>query len=475
MPRKGQTVKDHPLVVGESKTQKGYTVFKNTDEELVKKIKNIKADMPKDTWVESGHWHGTTGECRKEKKLNDKQFLCVDSVGHYFIKNADDFKDTTKENILEKINKEFNAAEVLNNSLSPMFTKDGFASVKFERYDTYYSKRWPDYEENKEKIEERMTYDEMGRINAVESGVHFSSWDGLILIESDNIGGSSMFCYINEDGNVENRDHNYDIKDVIGNKEKTKKDLIDLILPNIPEGNYENYGNKWFTSSKCFILNKVEEGETVRPGYGNKEGNPVFDITVLESQGNGKYGGRWKRNVTKPKSSKPSSRDHLLSKILPLINELEWRKDEVIDMNEYIDYSKIPGEEAPKKRVQKTKINEDDFSDVFDWSGENIDEFREDFDIDGLIKATKSLSNGIVGDNDDTIKGTVRYMLGEWGLPSFSFNKGEEAPDHSDYKALVKLPNGINLTFEVAEGDACEITNSHSIYYTDIVNLEIVE
>lgn len=60
-------------------------------------------------------------------------------------------------------------------------------------------------------------------------------------------------------------------------------------------------------------------------------------------------------------------------------------------------------------------------------------------------------------------------------LPSFSFDKGDKQPNHDKFKGLVKYPFGINCTYEVAEGDACEITWAHSIYYTDVVDFEIVE
>ena len=59
-------------------------------------------------------------------------------------------------------------------------------------------------------------------------------------------------------------------------------------------------------------------------------------------------------------------------------------------------------------------------------------------------------------------------------IPSFSFNKGEAQPDHSDFLGLIKLPHGCRFAFEVEEGDACEITWAHSIYNTDIVFFKFV-
>jgi hypothetical protein len=89
--------------------------------------------------------------------------------------------------------------------------------------------------------------------------------------------------------------------------------------------------------------------------------------------------------------------------------------------------------------------------------------------------ALSNIENSIeIGHNEEIVKEIVTDYLYECDLPSFSFNKGECQKNHSKYKGLVKLPHGCNLTFEVEEGDVCEITWAHSIYSTDIVNFELV-
>ena len=379
--------------------------------------------------------------------------------------------------MLEKINDKFNVADVLNEILAPLYTRDGYGTITFEKYDTHYKNKWPDYDE--EKMKSHMgRYDSHGRIVASIKGAHLDTWHGLILIEGD-LDGNAMFCHLTEDGNIVNRDYNFDIKNYLDNELKTREDLVNEIISNIPDVPYEHYGNKWFSRKYAFILNKVEPGETHRNG--GIEGKVVFNISKLEHRGDGKYGDNRSGKANKPKVTTKVNRDHLLAHILPLVNSMEFGSE--ISISKFIDMRVLDTEEAvqvPVKRIQKTKINESKYSEIFDWT---TPELREEYfyendneNIQKLIKATENFSNGIdIGDNEDIILELVEDFVGESDLPSFSFDKGEAQPEHDDYKGLVKLPNGVNLSFEVAEGDACEITWAHSIYYTDVVNLKIIE
>ena len=148
---------NHPLVLGRcaknSEEGEGYTIFKNTNEELVKKIKAV--TVPADTWIEkSGGWphNGAKGVCKVDRQLNDTQFLCVDEHGHYFLKEADTFEESSKKDLLQKINDEFSAADILTESLGTLYTSNGYGVVTFEMYDTHLKNRWADFEEKKDRI-----------------------------------------------------------------------------------------------------------------------------------------------------------------------------------------------------------------------------------------------------------------------------------------------------------------------------------
>jgi hypothetical protein len=73
-----------------------------------------------------------------------------------------------------------------------------------------------------------------------------------------------------------------------------------------------------------------------------------------------------------------------------------------------------------------------------------------------------------------TVINHLTGILESCDLPSFSFNKGEIQETHDDFKGLAKLPHGCNFTFGICEGSAEEISWAHSIYCTDIVDVELV-
>ena len=93
----------HQLVLGtcakNSEEGEGYTIFKNTNQDIVGQIKAM--NVPSDTWIEDGFMTGAKGNCKIDKKLNDKQFLCIDEHGHYFVKDSESFKDTNRKDLLE--------------------------------------------------------------------------------------------------------------------------------------------------------------------------------------------------------------------------------------------------------------------------------------------------------------------------------------------------------------------------------------
>lgn len=315
-----ETIEKHPLVIGESKTNSGYTVFKNTDEELVKKIKAL--NVPSDTWIENGFMTGAKGKCRVDKKLSDTQFLCVDEHGHYFVKDADSFEDTNREELLNKINTEFNVADYLNKNLN-LYSHSGHEKISFEHYKEYF-KRFPDYEENIERVDFMMSgYDSHGRINSKFSGVALYTFESIVLVEGDNLSSSSMFCYFNEDGNIENRDYNFDIKKFLNNKPKTKEDLIQEIIDEIPDVEYKFYGNKWYANNFAFVLDEEAKGQEFDEH--RYEGNIVFKITKLHHKSGDNYASRYSGVKARiPKQFEVVGREHILNKILPLVNEMKY-------------------------------------------------------------------------------------------------------------------------------------------------------
>jgi hypothetical protein len=465
-----ETNKNHPLVLSVTKqnrdTGEGHTIFKNTDEVLIAKIKAL--NVQSDTWIE----HHRSGECKIVQVLNEKQRLCVDESNIYFLKNVEDFESTRKENLLNNINSKFNAASQLNKSLGDLYTSDGYRKVTFTGTKAkLLGAAWQSY----------------GEVSYEELGIRLETHGGIKLYEG-LIGGRGMNCHFNEEGNIINRDYDFNIRELLDNKSKTRKDLVEEILKCIPDVPYENYGNKWFYSGGkkknswdnsdgfALVINKPENSEK------DKKNNfrVVFDVTRYDHISGDNFGD-WQGKIKKPKTVKPSSREEILLKILPLVNTLHWFGEE-IDLSPYIDLKKF--EVAPEekktivKRVQKTKLKEKSFDDIYDFTNGDYDiydYFEDENERKKLFQALLNIECGIEpGESEDIIKDLIIDFLKNGDLPSFSFDKGQKQENHDKYKGLVKLPHGCNFTFKVAEGDACEITWAHSIYSTDVVEFELV-
>jgi hypothetical protein len=295
-----ETKEKHPLVLGPSKTESGYTVFKNVDEELVSKIKAL--NVPSETWIESNWLSGAKGVCRIDKKLNDNQFLCVDEHGHYFVKDANSFEDTNRNNLLNKINNEFSVADYLNENMK-LFTHSGYAHIKFLSSKTDES------------------YDALGRVSKTEIGYELDTYDGITLKELSGKWCSIMFCFFNEEGNIENRDYNIDFKDYFENKPKTREDLINGISSLIPDVEYKHAGNKWFSNSFAFVLDESGDEEDDED---DKEDDEIiiFRLNKLPHKSGDNYGDRYYK-ARVPLKFTEVKRDSILERIIPLINKLE--------------------------------------------------------------------------------------------------------------------------------------------------------
>ena len=425
-----------PRVIGPSKTEGGYTVYKNPNEEMVAEIKAYKPNTGTfDMWYHK--------DSKIEKDLGGGQLLCIDKDGEYFVCKSEDIEDSGSDKYITEINTKYNVADTFNSVFPELYTNDGYRRVKFISFKEQYSR----------------PSDSMGRVMSTEVGVEVKTYDGIsVMTINDNEWGGNMHAHINKDGNIENRDYNIDINALLENKPKNKVDLIEEILANIPDIYYERYGNNWFSTGFAFRL---------RTNVDDKH-KYCFILEKLPSKGSDNYGDRWKGSIKKPKSAKSSNRGEILSIILPLINELEWGGK--VDISKYCSVFEEPEAEAkPKERVQKTKLNESDYT-VYEFSADEIKKYCED-----LLPILLDISQNInVAENVSEVQDyVVDYVLDD--LPSFSFNKGQCQEDHSDFKGLIKLPYGCNFTFEVEEGDACEITWAHSIYETDIISFELVE
>ena len=364
--------------------------------------------------------------------------MCLDGKGKYFIASNAQIDDCLKENLLVEINKKFNVADALNESIGTLYSKDGLSHINFCL--RIYSDMPAD----------RIYYDDFGRIFTKVSGFILSNYKGICLSENCERLGSAMFCYLNEDGNIINRDYNFDITKHLDYKQVTKKEMIENIIKEIPDVPYKNYGKKWFSETHAFFLtygdNIIFRLLNAPVKYGRKN-EPSFNGTKIPKKG-----------------TKDVSREHILQEILPLINVSQYGGK--VDLSQYFTPTEEEGI-VSVLRVQETKIKEIDYE-IFDLT-EDEGVLAES----GLIGALKNIENSIeIPANEDIVKEYIEDMNLE--LPSFSFSKGSRQPTHKNYKGLIKLPHGCNFEFEIEEGDAVEISWSNSIYETNMINLELI-
>jgi nicotinic acid phosphoribosyltransferase len=91
------------------------------------------------------------------------------------------------------------------------------------------------------------------------------------------------------------------------------------------------------------------------------------------------------------------------------------------------------------------------------------------------INLDKDLKKGEISEEDlDEVLENPIYLDELGYLPSFSFNKGEKPKAKEGQEFQIKI-RGKYYSFTIHEGAVCELTHSHSIYYTAIENFKEIE
>lgn len=400
-------------------SSKDITVYKNACTEIMQQIKELKFDSEVFDYY-------SNKKSRVERILNKDQYLCIDGESKYFITHPERIESVKVDNALDYINKNFSIVECFNKTFGDLYHSDGYSKLEFQNDEVLY----------------------------YIGGVYCNTPDYIYYYIPEKASYSRCSIRLDFDGNIVIGDISDNIHDVIKNKyaPKTKRDLFKVFVDFFEVcDNYKIYKNKVWGGNKGFMF-IFEEKTKIR-----KIDSHYFDYQKVH------------------KDAKPITREEILFKILSELNKLPVIRDESpLDLSEFIDLSKVKPEK-PKPRKQKTKIKESDYCDVI-----CLKEYFENEDLteDDLVvlEALRQISNSVnIPENSEIVENFIdEYIPEEIELPSFSFSKGEEQEDHSGYTGLVKFPFGIHFTFSVAEGSAEEITWSHSIYNTDIVDIELV-
>lgn len=382
------------LILGSCKENPGYTIFKNTNEDIVNKIKSkatpedgyLLADSTFDAYIHTG--------CKIVQKLSGNQNLCIDDQNKNFVLTDEEIKEHYRHKFLQEINDEFDLPTIIKDSLGDLYSKDGMYKLSFI-------------------VNKENRYDNLFRMTYRHIGINFEDWRGISLREKSGEWGSIMFCHLNEDGNIVNRDYNVDLTYYLDNKPITKVDIIKKIIEKIPNVPYKNYKNKWFAEKIGFELSIGNEDEKE-----SSDGIFLFSLENLEARGDGTYKPNYGPSYKIPKSAIDTDRNSILKIILPLVNKLNYGGDPV-DIFEYLDAEKevkevlnLPVIEEPKetpseplkngeKRITINGIEvtynlETLIAEAKSFEFEGEDEFIDDCDAgDGYQETEESFNAGI--------------------------------------------------------------------------------
>ena len=410
------------------RTEEGYTIFKNLDTEMVESIKNMKFNTEKFNYCNYKN-------SKIVQVLSETQLLALDDKNKYFVIDKESYENSLVDDELNQINAEFSVSKAIKKTFGKLYNYYGQEVIIIEN--------------------QSVPHKDLSSKMYTERGIKIDTYGGIEVSQSNGTWCSIMFCYLNRDGNIVNRDYNIDLLKYVGKKGKSKEDYINEVLNKIPDVSYKYYGNKWFSDS--III------EDVTAAYDAKDRNATLILKLFFAKTPYEI-----KKYKLPKKLVDSSRNDIIAKLLPYLDKIEG---EPIDYSKYLNGTK-PAVTEITKRVQTTIIDEGKYSEVFDL----VD--NPDFVLpEELLNALKNIENSIdIGANELIVaEFIVQYLENECELPSFSFSKGEEQPENDDYIGLVKLPYGCNFSFCVEEGDAVEISWDHSIYSTSVVGFELID
>lgn len=413
-------------IIGKSKRQSGYTVYRNNDAEMVEKIKNIKLPDKNFTGYIIGQFYKNA---TLHSKLNDKQNLYIDETGTYFIASDKDISSNNEKDLLEEINKQFSVVDALNYTFDNLLNLDGFKHVFYKR--------------------ENRGFDKLGGVYSETNGYTiFGNSDYIAIDENDR--GSGMFAYLNEDGNIENRDYNLDITKLLENKVSTnKQQFFDDLVSRIPVGKYLNYGNKYFNiaTDTAYVVDFEPYGY-------------VFEINICENN-NGKYKNSRVKSFVKPKKLVEVTEKQMIYKILSFLNTLNIGGDSSI-----VDISKYDSEiSQPIILEEKVIIDESKYTKKYIIRKDDISE-----------EMLELLNNIHIPEKEEELQEYIKDVVSELDLPSFDFDAGSSQEDHSDFVGLIVFEDyNIYYSFDVEEGECIEASHDGTMFQTDIVNLTLLK
>ncbi len=278
----------------------GYTIFKNHDEELVKKIKSVK--LSEDSFEYEGFMNGIFGTCKIEKEI-DGQLQCIGPKNKRFFLDPEEYKEIRERELLNKINRLYPVSDYFNDNFGNVIGETKIKVITLDK---------------------EANYNALDKVMAIESELEISDYNENIFSVSfsEGRGGSIMFCHFDINGNYVNRDYNVDIVEMSKTKPTTKKQILNKAQKYINNPTYTYFDNTWYCEDYAMRINIIDESEQEREENSFVDGSVGFSIQKYPYNSNSKKYGKSYDKVKKPKEGIIHTKKDILEQIQPIINKM---------------------------------------------------------------------------------------------------------------------------------------------------------
>lgn len=242
--------------IGDYKEKSGYSVFENTNKELVEKIKAIKSKSSINVGDVVNHWR--SGECKVVSFVNEREAL-VYSEKHKWheVHQIDNAQEQLKDEHLQLINDTFKVEDYFTENFGIISSRGeiilGIKNVAPNHH-------------------RKESYDEVSVAALKKLRMNTSFYEGFKFECVDCYG--SVNCFFDENGNYVNRDYNFDIEkyevvEPMEYKQKQVDEFIKKVSESITLDNlYHLEGtDTWFSDRFAYILCIKEENREIYKNF----------------------------------------------------------------------------------------------------------------------------------------------------------------------------------------------------------------
>lgn len=276
-----------------------YTVFENTNKDLVKKIRavTVNDDDPFEYCFFTN--------CRMVKQEED-QCLCVDGKGKKFYMDVEEWEEKKESRLLDKINHLYPVHKYWNQQFGTVFGNESFHVSGNERK----ADETPD------------SYDALGCTSYSQSDFKlYNSKTQISLVIEKADWYQIMFCYFDKKGNYVNRDYNIDLEKLFSIKTKNTQDYLKEIEKNLPKGFLYQSGNMFFSADSVYVVKDVTANIIKEESDSEVSCERIgFEIDIIPMNKNGSFGK--KETFNRPEQTNKTTKAAIMEIITPIVNKM---------------------------------------------------------------------------------------------------------------------------------------------------------